>query len=38
MPDNRIRERAAEELALAIVERLEQPLAMYDASQMPLPL
>ncbi len=38
MPDERMRERAAEELALAIVARLEQPPTVYDASQIPLPL
>ncbi|HEX8382879.1 MAG TPA: DUF6771 family protein [Sphingomonas sp.] len=38
MADPRMRERAAEELALAIVERLDQPPAIYDASQIPLPL
>ena len=38
MPDPRLRERAAAELALAIVERLEQPPVIHDAEQMPLPL
>lgn len=38
MPDPRLRERAAEELALAIVERLESPPADHDRCQMALPL
>ena len=38
MPDERLRERAAEELPLAIVGRLDQSAAIYDANQIPLSL
>lgn len=37
-PNERLREQAAEELALAIVARLERPERVYDARQMALPL
>lgn len=38
MRDARTRERAADALAVAIVEGLERPRTEYDGSQMTLPL
>lgn len=38
MRDPHYRERAIEALALAIVEKLEAPMPLQDANQIPLPL
>lgn len=38
MRDANMRERAADALAVAIVERLEQPRPEHDGNQIPLPL
>ena len=38
VPDSRLRERAAEELAIVIMERREKPPVIHDAAQLPLPL
>lgn len=38
MPDQRLRERAAEELACVIVERVGHPLPIVDVDQFALPL
>lgn len=38
MRDPHYRERAIEALALAIVEKLEVPMPVQDANQIPLPL
>lgn len=38
VPDQRMRERAARELAGVIVDRLDEPPMIADADQMALPL
>jgi hypothetical protein len=37
-PSEALRERAAQELALVIVERLDEPLPQQDTGQIALPL
>jgi len=38
VPDPRLRARAADKLAAAIVRKLEEPVPIVDENQLPLPL